>query len=155
MAKRGTLAERFWPKVWKQYGCWMWIGAIKGNGYGTIGRGGQGAGMVYAHRASWQIHNGEIPDGLMVLHRCDVRACVNPDHLFLGTNADNLHDCSLKGRMHPGEQNPAAKLNERQVVNIRVLASSGTRHRVLAEAFGVARQTISKIVTRRKWKLTV
>jgi hypothetical protein len=79
-------------------GCWLWEGSQNGNGYGHIGLGGTGGGNGLVHRLMWELHNGTVPDGLWVLHRCDVRACCNPDHLFLGTPLDNMQDMHAKGR---------------------------------------------------------
>ncbi len=93
-----TLAQRFWPKVGKPNrtsGCWNWTGATINTGYGSICHDGK---HCLAHRASWQIHKGEIPGKLLVLHRCDNRLCVNPAHLFLGTKKDNAIDMVKKGR---------------------------------------------------------
>lgn len=101
MAKKpDCMSIRFWPKVnvLGETQCWNWMASIKPNGYGQIGRGGRGAGVVYAHRASWELVNGKIPDGLQVLHHCDNRRCVNPSHLFLGTQKDNIRDMLSKGR---------------------------------------------------------
>ena len=94
------IANRFWPKVQKSDGCWLWTGAIKSNGYGHIGSEGPGGYLKVrtTHRVSWELHFGPIPAGLLVLHRCDVRNCVRPDHLFLGTHTDNMLDCIAKGR---------------------------------------------------------
>ena len=97
---RKTLAERFWTKV--QVGtpdeCWLWIAAIDTTGYGVINEGGRGR-KLYAHRVSYDLNVGPIPEGLELLHACDVRACVNPAHLSVGTRADNLQDASAKGRL--------------------------------------------------------
>lgn len=80
-------------------GCWLWTGRYGNNGYGTFGGGRKGE-RTGAHRLVWEITNGPIPDGLFVLHRCDVRGCVNPEHLFLGTAKDNTQDMMAKGRAH-------------------------------------------------------
>jgi hypothetical protein len=94
--------KRPWPepfedcyRVSKKTGCWLWERAVKGEGYGHKWYDGK---LQSAHRISWQIHRGPIPDGLWVLHRCDVMLCVNPDHLFLGTHQDNVDDKHRKGR---------------------------------------------------------
>lgn len=86
----------FWPRVKKTATCWLWQGAMFGNGYGSCAHWGEGRHLV--HRAAYRLLVGEIPDRLLVLHRCDVRNCVNPDHLFVGTHADNTRDMVAKGR---------------------------------------------------------
>jgi HNH endonuclease len=98
---RKTLADRFWAKVDTQgdlFDCWRWTAAVDRKGYGTIRYGGRGSILAKAHRLSWELHFGEIPVGLHVLHRCDAPACVRPDHLFLGTNYQNIEDALAKGR---------------------------------------------------------
>lgn len=90
-----TLEERFWDKVKKTENCWLWKGAVNNKGYGKIGL---GHGWVLAHRVSWILHNGDIPNKLFVLHSCDTPGCVNPDHMSLGTQAENLADMWSKGR---------------------------------------------------------
>jgi hypothetical protein len=97
-AIRGPLAPRFWAKVRKGDGCWEWQGATR-HGYGTVWV-AEAGGMRLAHRIAWELTNGPIPDGLLACHHCDNRVCVRPDHLFLGTYADNAQDMSRKGRAH-------------------------------------------------------
>jgi hypothetical protein len=92
-----TLAERFERRTVRGPGCWSWAGATR-NGYGVLGRGGRAEGLVYAHRLSWELQHGPIPEGGCVLHRCDNPPCTNPDHLWLGTKADNNRDMAAKGR---------------------------------------------------------
>lgn len=91
-------ACRFWAKVGPRPAgeCWLWHSARHRSGHGQFGVGP--VDRIYAHRFSWELHNGPVPEGLCVLHRCDVPACVNPDHLWLGTREDNMHDMWAKGR---------------------------------------------------------
>ena len=95
--KRISVEIRFWKYVNKTDHCWLWIGGLR-NGYGIINEGGKFGNAKYAHRISWQIHNGVIPDGMDILHRCDNPPCVNPKHLFVGTHQDNMRDAKIKGR---------------------------------------------------------
>jgi hypothetical protein len=95
--KYPSLEERFWKRVHKSDGCWEFSGGRHQFGYGLIQANHK---CVGAHRVSWEIHFGPIPDGLWVLHACDNPSCVRPDHLFLGTVGDNTRDASAKGRLH-------------------------------------------------------
>jgi hypothetical protein len=93
------LAERFWERVQTaDDGCWEWIGCRNQNGYGLIGRGGRGSGSILAHRLSWEIHHGPIPEGLQALHGCNNKRCVKPEHLYLGTHEDNMRDLKWDAR---------------------------------------------------------
>lgn len=93
------LTQRFWRKVERSDGCWLWTGVRTGRGYGRIQQGGlEKRKALLVHRLSWELHFGAIPAGLVVCHKCDVPLCVRPDHLFLGTQRDNIADCIAKGR---------------------------------------------------------
>lgn len=107
-----SLEERFWAKVSKAEGdgCWLWTASITESGYGKIRVAGRG---LRVHRLAWTLANGAIPDGQHVLHNCDVRNCVRPSHLFLGTHADNMYDMKAKGRVPKGDQSAARKYPER------------------------------------------
>ncbi len=169
-----TPVERFWPKVHRTDTCWLWIAGKNHWGYGKFGICKRGPGsIVQAHRFSWELHFGPIPDGLFVLHRCDVPACVRPDHLFLGTALDNMQDMRAKGRnvtpkpnprfgddhayrRHPewiprGEQASQSKLTEVLVRYIRAEYAAGRLQRELAAELGVGEMTISRAVRRESW----
>lgn len=144
--KPKPLAERFWPKVNKTNYCWEWTGSITPFGYGRVANGRRNYPEA-THRVSWVMHNGPIPQGMCVLHKCDNRTCVNPDHLFLGTSADNTADKMSKGR-HKGPH-----LTKDKVSEIRKLFSRQiTRpYKTLATQYGVSEQTIHDVVTWRTW----
>ena len=103
---------RFWSKVQKGATCWGWTGAVA-NGYGQFNQYGPNSSPVRAHRFSWEFHYGKIPDGLWVLHHCDNPPCVRPEHLFLGTAADNSQDMVTKGRGPLGDRNGSRKYPQR------------------------------------------
>jgi HNH endonuclease len=158
---RKSLTERFWGKVDKRDAneCWLWIGFTlkpRGSGwgnYGCINSGGKGRPLL-AHRVSWEIANGPVPDGMLVCHHCDNPPCVNPRHLFLGTQSDNMNDCSAKGRVRSpksrGETHPMAKLTKAKVLLIR--AARGEKSaRELALRLGVCRNSIHNIWSGRTW----
>ena len=143
-----SFASRFWSKVDKTDDCWLWRGAIATNGYGNTAPSRCTPGF-YVHRASWIMHNGAIPDGIKVCHTCDVRNCVNPAHLFLGTQQDNLRDASAKGRMKSTHE----ILTPDTVREIRRLYSVGAgSYATLGQQFGVHGNTVSDLVRRRTWK---
>ncbi len=155
--KERPLAERFWPKVQKGDGCWEWQAVVSNKGYGMIaGPGGRFARKLTAHRVSWMLHYGDVPDGMCVLHRCDNRRCVRPDHLFLGTLQDNTKDMHAKGRQGPGgppgERAATAKLTADQVRAIRSACDGGVSRSSLAKEYGVSWQSVAAIVDRRNWR---
>ena len=118
-----SLLERFWAKVQKSDdGCWIWTASFGKAGYGAINSGRRPTRMLSASRVMWEIAYGPIPEGLSVLHRCDVPRCVRPDHLFLGTQRDNIRDAMAKGRHVPpprliGDENPSSKMYKAQEVS--------------------------------------
>lgn len=135
------LAERFWAKVQITPGCWEWTASLHTQGYGQIG-----VGRVprLAHRVSYEMHNGPIPEGLVVRHKCDNKLCVNPDHLELGTHADNSRDAMERGRLPYGERNPQTRLTAKQVEEIKALRGQERQH-VTATRFGVTQAHVSNI----------
>jgi hypothetical protein len=143
-----VLATRFFNFVEKQEnGCWLWTGSVMGNnGYGSF-RVSATEGCIGAHRMSWILHFGEIPEGLMVLHHCDVKLCINPSHLFLGDKQDNAIDSYQKGR-HKGK-----RLTRFDVIEIRkIYKEIGISQEDLGKLFGVPQVYISKIVNHKVWK---
>ena len=147
-----TFEERFWSKVARQAGdeCWLWLAGRDKDGYGYFFK---PAGKDRAHRIVWEITHGSIPDGLCVCHRCDNPSCVRPDHLFLGTNIDNIADRDRKGRAckgeaHPywngnkGSANPYAKLSDDDV---RAIRQDPRRKAQIARDYGVTAVTIGHI----------
>lgn len=139
---------RFWKKVVKTEGCWLWTGAQDKRGYGGfVAPDGK---RTLAHRFSFSRFVGPIPAGVLILHRCDMPKCVRPDHLFAGTHKDNTADAMQKGRQvippQQGERNSAAKLTADQVREIVARRKSGESARQLAVAFAVGFQHIRKIV---------
>jgi hypothetical protein len=152
-----TLAERFWPKVNKTETCWLWTASSHEFGYGVIGCPDRPGRTLRAHRVSYEFAHGPIPEGLQVLHKCDVPACVNPDHLFLGKDQDNVSDMIAKGRFGAngngcGEGSPNSKLTWGEVCEIRSMAEAGKTHKSIADIYEVSRPTISNIVKSKTWK---
>ncbi len=145
-----VVIERFWAKVDKSGTCWLWTAGADKNGYGKFTLAHHCG--IRAHRFSWTIYFGLIPVGLFVLHRCDTPACVRPDHLFLGTNADNQKDRKAKGRSDYGEHQGAHKLSEAAVLAIRTDHAAGTTLAALAQKHGVCHQNIHRIVTGQTWR---
>lgn|SRR3990167_3823034 len=144
--------ERFWKCVDKQSigGCWIWIGGKIGDGYGSIYFYGS---RLLTHRVSWILLRGDIPEGLEVLHQCDIRACVNPDHLFLGTQLDNMRDCASKKRLNnSGENNPRHILTEEMVLRLREEFDRGISVKDLSERYGIAKHNLWALRSGKTWK---
>lgn len=145
--------ERFLKKVKKTDSCWIWIGAKYYNGYGAFywGGGAKHRRNTGAHRASYLLFVDEIPIGLDVLHKCDNPSCVNPEHLFVGTHIDNMHDKHKKGRANIaiGERHGHAKATEEIVRGIRNDIRTNVE---IAKQVGLAANTVSYIRAGRTWK---
>ena len=149
-----SLRERFFKKFKKTKGCWVWKGAVSNHRYGAIiDEPGPNRMMLGAHRVSWSIHNGSIPKGIFVCHKCDNPPCVRPSHLFLGTNSDNMTDKIKKARHTFGSNCKNAILNEKKVFKIR---SSFIPYKVtakqLAKKYNVLVGTINGVLEGRTWK---
>jgi hypothetical protein len=151
---------RFWWKVDKDgpvhpvlgTQCWVWFGYKNGGGYGMFKLDGK---FELVHRYSFRLHCGGIPDGMHILHRCDNRQCVNPDHLFVGTHADNMKDRDTKRRQAYGERNCKAILSEEQVLEIRkryVVGCEKNGAHPLARELGVSPSAIYNIVSGVNWR---
>jgi hypothetical protein len=143
--------ERFWSRVNKRRKtqCWHWTSDMGSHGYGRLSL-GDGRRMK-AHRYSWELHNGPIPKGLCILHKCDNPPCVNPGHLFAGSQLDNIADMVEKKRHRIGEKNPNAVLNEAKVKVIKRLLSEGVKNKDIAVRMGVTRSLISAIKNGKRW----
>lgn len=158
-----ALEDRFWGKVERRGPdeCWWWQAAkVAGYGVLNVGRIRDGTRrMVKAHRVSWQMSIGPIPKGMLVLHRCDNPSCVNPSHLFIGTNRDNVADMRSKGRGRyigngglRGSAHGKSKLTEVGAAEIRQRVDSGESQASVARDFGLSRATINHIIKGRTWR---
>lgn len=155
-----SLSERLKAHfVYREGGCWVWVGAKQANGYGRMTYLRK---SDYAHRWAYLAFCGpDIPAGKDICHTCDNRLCVNPEHLFLGSRTDNMRDAKSKGRLSTGERHArtmagaragAAVLTWKEIKAIRALASQGIRSKPLAEAFGVSSDNINRIIRKDTWK---
>ena len=136
-------------------GCWIWQKSTSRNGYGRYAVGGGVA--IGAHRASFAAFIGDIPENMDVCHKCDVRNCVNPAHLFIGTRSENIQDALRKGRLrkHPsriGSEHPSAKLNEAKAREILIKLAEGRSKKSLSLEYGVSQRVILLISRRELWK---
>ena len=126
-------------------GCWLWTRALNSAGYGILHVDGT---LMLAHRHMHETFVGPIPEGMHVLHKCDIRRCVNPAHFFLGTNDDNIADMIAKGRQNKGENHGRSKLCEAQITAIR---ADPRPQRVIAEAHEISKSHVSDIKRRKYW----
>ena len=146
MPKRRPLKERLLAKVEliPFSTCWWFTGALNPDGYGNITRGAGYHESLKAHRVSWEVHNGPIPEKSHVCHTCDEPSCVNPAHLFLSDHKGNMEDKARKNRSHK-------KLNWAKVHAIRYLGAVGVRVGVLSKQFNTSHSLISMILNRKRW----
>lgn len=155
---RKSLWDRFHEKVdvIPECGCWLWNASVSEFGYGIIGLGRREQGTDKAHKVAWRLYNGEIPSGMNVLHKCDVSACVNPAHLYLGTLSDNARDCVSRGRNfipdNRGENAKWAKLDIDAVRDIRTKRMTGTK---FAALYGVSKSAVYEIWRGHNWRDTL
>lgn len=149
-ASRRLPEDRFWEKVQKSDGCWIWTAHRSRTGYGKFLLDGK---ATTATRFCWELHNGGIPAGLFVLHKCDNPPCVNPTHLFLGSLSDNMQDSSRKGRIVNGEHHHSAKLTPTIVRSIRKAFRPGkTNIAALARHHGISTTAMYRVIIKRTWK---
>ena len=169
-----TLRARFFKYVQKdESGCWLWTGMKDRAGYGRIRVGNAGSRIRRAHRVSYELHVGLIPNGLHICHHCDTPACVNPDHLFAGTSSENMQDMVRKGRANPkpkrgdesnrrthpesyahlhGEGSGMAKLTTNRMLEVYDLKNTGVSTYHVADQFSVSRSLVRQIWARKIWR---
>lgn len=148
---REPIADKFQRLSRKRKsGCIEWVGKRFSNGYGDLRTGYD---SLLAHRVAWQLANGPIPDGMVVRHSCDNRACVNPEHLLIGTQRDNMRDAADRGRMRPprGEASPRCKLTSALVTEIRLARRRGEKVASIAKWAGVSSVHVSRVATGARW----
>jgi hypothetical protein len=140
------MKEIFDSNIEKMDSCWIWKGSFNRGGYGKIGM------KALAHRRSYEYYKGVIPEGMCVLHSCDIRKCVNPDHLFLGTLGDNNRDRTIKGRSVRGPFSRNSVVTEEMVLEIRKLRICGNEYRTIADKFSIKWDLVRKICKNVVWK---
>ena len=153
---RQPWVERFFNKIaFTSNDCWVWLGSVNRLGYGQLTEKNSKESKV--HRFAWDKFVGPIPEGKFVLHKCDVRFCCNPDHLFLGDQDDNMKDAKAKGRIKNvpqyGEDNPMSRLTQALVKEMRTMRkATSISFKKIAERFGVSTMTAYRAITKQSWK---
>lgn len=152
--KKSNLQKFFEKIAYGSSDCWYWIGGLTSGNYGNFRLLGENK----AHRVSWLIHNGKIPQGLCVLHKCDVSSCVNPEHLFLGTQQENIDDMKKKGRMvckgHKGDKHPGHKLTMEKIDWLKNEYKNGIKsYKQLAVELNLATMTVYRAINNISWKV--
>ena len=150
--------EHFWARVMKTSGCWLWSGPPNNSGYGSAVHPLSGK-VASVHRIAYELTSGPIPQGLIACHRCDVRLCVNPSHIFIGTYKDNAADCKAKGRLsrkgcgkpQNGENNHGAKLTWEVVHQIHKMFAEKVSQREIARRLGVHHANVWAILHQKSW----
>lgn len=150
LQRNPTVDERFEAKVDRSGDCHLWTAGVDTDGYGVFAIAHHNE--MKAHRYAWEKVNGKIPEKQMILHRCDRTGCVNPDHLFVGTGADNMADMVKKSRQSKGENQHKAKLTEKDVIEIRLLVRLGHSQVSVAKTYGVTAANVNEIILRKTWK---
>lgn len=149
---------KFLSRIKKTDACWLWVAATTAHyGHGVLRFKNK---MVKAHRVSWEIFRGEVPEGMCVLHKCDIPNCVNPDHLFIGTQTDNMKDMDSKGRRGRrsegvgkslGSKNGATKMTDADIIAIREVPARRGVGAALAAKFGISHSSVVRIRSRETW----
>jgi hypothetical protein len=146
-------SDRFWPKVDKSGDCWLWLGFIDHAGYGRFRVGGRAGKSERAHRAAWEMTVAPIPAGMELCHHCDNPRCVRPDHMFVGTHAENMADAAAKKRFTSplGELSGRARFKDGDVLEMHRLHASGLGYRRIAKLVGTTKSTVYYVLTGRRW----
>jgi len=145
-----TLEERFFRYVRKTRKCWNWIGPMNHGGYGRLSNGRKG-GRILAHRYSWEFHKGKIPKEMYVCHHCDNPKCVNPKHLYVGNQSQNMEDAAQRKRMPRGSSHHNARLTIKDIERIYALRKQGKKQHEIATQFGVTNSHVCLILQGKHW----
>lgn len=145
------IKKRLLEKIEKTKYCWNWKGFRRPDGYGQISEGGRQGKSLLCHRVSWEIFRRKIPKDIFVLHTCDNRKCVNPKHLYLGTQLDNMRDAKKRNRIPKGEKRWNSKLCEKDIHKIKEIRNRGFSFIKIGNIFNVSKETVRSIIMGRTW----